>query len=71
MRSLLATRPALPGAGACQVNRALMLHRRLARDYDHRPDNAASRVYWTSTAGMLRRLTTPTPAWRDDVEPAA
>ncbi|WSQ40157.1 transposase [Streptomyces sp. NBC_01224] len=54
-----------------QVNGTLMLHRRLARDYDHRPDNAASRVYWASTAGMLRRLTTPTPAWRDDVELAA
>ncbi|MDH6193238.1 hypothetical protein M2168_006356 [Streptomyces sp. CZ24] len=48
-----------------------MLHRRLARDYDHRPDNAASRVYWASTAGMLRRLTTPAPTWRDDVELAA
>lgn len=35
----------------------LHMHRRLARDYDHRPDNAASRVYWASTAGMLRRLT--------------
>lgn len=54
-----------------QVNGTLMLHRRLARDYDHRPDNAASRVYWASTAGMLRRLTTPTIAWRDDVELAA
>ncbi len=51
-----------------QVNGTLMLHRRLARDYDHRPDNAASRVYWASTAGMLRRLTTPTPTWRDDVD---
>ncbi|WTU04917.1 transposase [Kitasatospora sp. NBC_00070] len=54
-----------------QVNGTLMLHRRLARDYDHRPDNAASRIYWASTAGMLRRLTTPSPAWRDDVELAA
>ncbi|MFB6594658.1 IS5 family transposase [Streptomyces diastaticus] len=54
-----------------QVNGTLMLHRRLARDYDHRPDNAASRVYWASTAGMLRRLTTPAPTWRDDVELAA
>ncbi|BAJ26690.1 hypothetical protein KSE_08510 [Kitasatospora setae KM-6054] len=24
-----------------------------------------------STAGMLRHLTTPTPAWRDEAEPAA
>jgi len=54
-----------------QVNGTLMLHRHLARDDDHRPDNAASRVYWASTAGMLRRLTTPTLAWRDDVELAA
>lgn len=54
-----------------QVNGTLMLHRRLARDYDHRPDNAASRVYWASTAGMLRRLTAPTLTWRDDVELAA
>ncbi len=54
-----------------QVNGTLMLQRRLARNYDHRPDNATSRVYWVSTAGMLRRLTAPTPTWRDDVELAA
>ncbi|MFZ4151566.1 hypothetical protein [Streptomyces pseudogriseolus] len=54
-----------------QVNGTLMLQRRLARDYDHRPDNAASRVCGAATAGMLRRPTTPTAAWRDDVEPAA
>ncbi|WTV95540.1 hypothetical protein OG250_46860 [Streptomyces sp. NBC_00487] len=54
-----------------QVNGTLMLHRGLARNYDHRPDIAAYRVYWASTAGMLRRLTTPTPTGRDDVEPAA
>ena len=54
-----------------QVNGTLMLQRRLARDYDHRPDNAASRVYRASTAGMLRRLTVPSPAWRDEVELAA
>lgn len=54
-----------------QVNGTLMLHRRLARDYDHRPDNATSRVYWASTADMLRRLTSPSPAWRDEMEPAA
>ncbi|WSN61617.1 transposase [Streptomyces sp. NBC_01362] len=54
-----------------QVNGTLMLHRHLARGYVHRPDNAASRVYWVSTAGVLRRLTTPSPAWRDDVELAA
>ena len=55
-----------------QVNNGtLMLHRRLAHSYDHRPDNAASRVCWASTAGMLRRLTTPAPTWRGDVELAA
>jgi transposase len=54
-----------------QTNGMLMLHRRLAREYDHRPDTSASRVYWASTAGMLRRLTTPTPPWQDDMELAA
>ncbi|CAM5560844.1 IS5 family transposase (plasmid) [Streptomyces viridifaciens] len=53
-----------------QVNGTLMLHRRLARESDHRPDNAASRVYWASTANMARRLTTPAPAWRDAYEVA-
>ncbi|OEJ62422.1 transposase [Streptomyces agglomeratus] len=48
-----------------QTNGTLMLHRRLAREYDHRPDTSASRVYWASTANMARRLTTPAPAWRD------
>ncbi|WP_406484521.1 hypothetical protein [Streptomyces sp. NBC_01563] len=67
---------AFTGPGAArrqveQVNGILMLHRRLAHGYDHRPDNAASRVYWASTAGMLRRFTTLSPAWRDDVELAA
>ncbi|MFJ8406288.1 IS5 family transposase [Streptomyces microflavus] len=54
-----------------QTNGTLMLHRRLAREYDHRPDTSASRVYWVSTANMARRLTTPTPAWRDTIGLAA
>lgn len=54
-----------------QVNGTLMLHRRLAREYDHRPDNSASRVYWASTANMARRLTAPTPTWRDTLQAAA
>jgi hypothetical protein len=54
--------------GGLAGQRHPLLQRRLARDYDHRLDNAASRVYWASTAGMLRRLTTPTAAWWDDVE---
>lgn len=48
-----------------QVNGTLILHRRLVREYDHRPENSASRVYWATTANMARRLTTPTPPWRE------
>ncbi|MFI6585576.1 hypothetical protein [Embleya sp. NPDC050493] len=48
-----------------------MVHRRLVRDYDHRTDNTASRIYWVSTTVILRRLTRPAPAWRDEVEAAA
>ncbi|MDQ0963435.1 hypothetical protein QFZ66_007313 [Streptomyces sp. B4I13] len=29
-----------------QVNGIMMLHRRLVRDYEHRPASAESRVYW-------------------------
>ncbi|MFF1297497.1 MULTISPECIES: IS5 family transposase [unclassified Streptomyces] len=54
-----------------QVNGTLMLDRRLAREYDHRPDTSASRVYWASTANMTRRLTTPAPTWRDTLRAAA
>jgi transposase len=41
----------------------LILHRRLVRDYEHRPASSASRVYWAMTHVMARRLTganTPT-----------
>jgi transposase len=48
-----------------QVNGTLILHRRLAREYDHRPENSVARVYWAATANMTRRLTTPATAWRD------
>lgn len=54
-----------------QTNGTLILHRRLVREYDHRPEASVSRVYWASTAIMLRRLTAPAPAWRDDVALAA
>lgn len=54
-----------------QVNGTLMLHRRLAREYDHRLHTSASRVYWASIANMTRRLTTPSPTWRDSLELAA
>jgi len=48
-----------------QTNGTLLLHRRLAREYDHRLGTSVSRVYWAATANMARRLTTPSPAWRD------
>jgi transposase len=44
----------------------LILHRRLVRDYEHRPASSASRVYWAMTHVMTRRLTDAnTPTWRD------
>jgi hypothetical protein len=54
-----------------QVNGTLLLHRRLAREYDDRPGTSVSRVYWASIANMTRRLTTPSPAWRDTLGLAA
>ncbi|MEU4066235.1 IS5 family transposase [Streptomyces wedmorensis] len=43
----------------------LILHRRLVRDYEHRPASSASRVYWAMTHVMARRLTgANTPTWR-------
>ncbi|KUL40000.1 IS5 family transposase [Actinoplanes awajinensis] len=49
-----------------QTNGTLMMHRRLTRDYETRPASAQSRVWWASTANLLRRLTgTATPSWRD------
>ena len=54
-----------------QVDGTLTLHRRLAREYDHRPDTSTSRVYGASTANMARRLTTPAPTWHDTLGPAA
>lgn len=44
----------------------LILHRRLVRDYEHRPASSASRVYWAMSHVMARRLThANTPTWRD------
>lgn len=54
-----------------RTNGTLLLHRRLVREYDHRPDTSVSRVYWASTANMARRLTTSSPAWRDSLGLAA
>jgi hypothetical protein len=48
-----------------QVNGITMLHRRLVRDYEHRPASAESRVYWAMSDRMARMLTaTSTPTWR-------
>ncbi|MFD9059874.1 IS5 family transposase [Streptomyces albidoflavus] len=44
----------------------LILHRRLVRDYEHRPASSTSRVYWAMTHVMARRLTDAnTLTWRD------
>lgn len=43
----------------------LMLHRRLARDYETRTASAESMIYWSMTDLMTRRLTgTSTASWR-------
>jgi transposase len=43
----------------------LSFHRRLVRDYEHRPSSSAPRVYWAMTDVMGRRLTrTSAPSWR-------
>lgn len=44
----------------------MTLHRRLVRDYGHRPASSASRVYGAMTHTMTRKLTgTNTSTWRD------
>ncbi|MGP3972389.1 IS5 family transposase [Streptomyces sp. 6N223] len=44
----------------------LILHRRLVRDYEHRPSSSVSRVYWAMTHVMARRLTgANSPTWRE------
>ncbi|MFF3747714.1 IS5 family transposase [Streptomyces kronopolitis] len=49
-----------------QTYGTLILHRRLVRDYEHRPASSASRVRWAMTHVMVRRLTSAnTPTWRD------
>ncbi|MFG1958017.1 hypothetical protein [Nonomuraea sp. NPDC049028] len=51
-----------------QVFGMLMLHRRLARDYEALPTSSESMIYWSMTDNMTRRLTRPTtpttPTWR-------
>jgi transposase len=43
----------------------LILHRRLVRDYEHRPASSASRVYRAMTHTMTRRLTGANAPWRE------
>ncbi|WP_406724293.1 hypothetical protein [Streptomyces sp. GD-15H] len=44
----------------------LLLHRRLVRDYEHRPASSKSRVSWAMSDVITRRLTgTIAPTWRD------
>jgi hypothetical protein len=44
----------------------LMLHRRLAPDYETLPASSASMICWSMTDVMTRRLTgATTPTWRD------
>lgn len=53
-----------------QVYGNLMLHRRLARDYETLPSSSESMVYWSMTALMTRRLTgTATTTWRPAAPP--
>ena len=48
-----------------QVNGTLMLHHRLTREYESRPESPGSRTPWASTANIVRRLTgAVTPTWR-------
>ncbi|MBA4867367.1 IS5 family transposase [Streptomyces sp. PSKA54] len=48
-----------------QANGVMMSHRRLVRDYEHRPASAESRVYWAMSDRMARTLTdTSAPTWR-------
>jgi len=55
-----------------QTYGTLILHRRLVRDYEHHPSSSVSRVYWTMTHVMTRRLTgANTPTWREEHAVAA
>ncbi len=48
-----------------QTYGTLMLHRRLVREYEIRPESSVSRTLWASTVNLVRRLTsTSTPTWR-------
>lgn len=44
----------------------LILHRRLARDYEAKPASAETMIHWSAIDNMSRRLTgAVTPTWRD------
>jgi transposase len=44
----------------------LMLHRRLARDYETNPERSRTMIHWAMIDNMSRRLTgETTPTWRD------
>jgi transposase len=44
----------------------IMLHRRLARDYEALPDNSASMIRLAMIDNLTKRVTDETtPAWRD------
>jgi transposase len=46
----------------------LMLHRRLARDYETLPARSRTMIYWAMIDNMSRRLTDEsTPSWRNDI----
>ncbi len=45
----------------------LMLHRRLARDYETLPERSITMIHWAMIDNLSRRLTgESTPTWRDD-----
>jgi len=48
-----------------QTNGLNMLERRLARDYEHAPSSAESRIYWASAGRILRRLGAVPAKWRE------
>src|SRR5215468_10802939 len=46
----------------------LMLHRRLARDYETKPERSRTMIHWAMIDNMSRRLTREsTPTWRNDL----
>jgi len=54
-----------PAEGGRADHGTLMLHRRLVREHESRPESSVSRTLWGSAANLVRRLTgTSTPSWR-------